>query len=304
MAAGTYQPIRDSDASFSDIEEDADKTGLLEGTQKTHGNLPLRQRIYTALQPRRPSFTTVAIGIVLLITNLFTYNIAKHMPSSTSKEEGYISRVGEPPKVARVFKELDLTETHSWKFDSTFHNYGSPYRGPPGPETDAVWENEGGAAFGNIWIPLDEAEEAGITPDHMHFDGTQEGIPAGYPVHVEVFHQIHCLNLIRMSTWYNSEYYRPRKQLAFSHPEEQVIEHVDHCIDNIRQRLMCTADVGLIPFYWVNETGRIGTDPDFQQAHTCRDFKKLHAWMKEHSMEFPNVTIMPRPGDFQKSGFT
>ncbi|KAM7216085.1 protein of unknown function (DUF3328) domain containing protein [Rhypophila decipiens] len=296
--------FRDSDATLSDIEEDAAKTGLLYGIQKRASHLSLRQKLSAALQPRRPGLAAISIVAVLLLTNLLTWNIAK-ATREPEQDQRYISRVGEPPKVAKVFKDLDLTQTHPWMFESTFHNYGNPWRGRPGPETDAIWENEGGAAFGFIWIPLDEAEEAGITSDHMHFDGKgdQEGLE-GYPVHVEVFHQIHCLNLIRMSTWYNSDYYRARKQLAFSHPEEQVIEHVDHCIDNIRQRLMCTADVGLIPFYWVNETGRIGTDPDFQQAHTCRDFSKLHAWMKDNSREFPNVTIAPRPGDFQKSGFT
>lgn len=49
-------------------------------------------------------------------------------------------------KLSRVLRELDVARTHPVKFDSTFHDYGSPYRGPPGPETDTVWENEAGAA--------------------------------------------------------------------------------------------------------------------------------------------------------------
>ncbi|KAM7190415.1 protein of unknown function (DUF3328) domain containing protein [Rhypophila sp. PSN 637] len=145
--------------------------------------------------------------------------------------------------------------------------------------------------LGFILIPEDESKEAGISSNHLHFDGKgdQDGLK-GYPVHIEVFHQIHCLNLLRISTWYNADYYRSRGQLAFSHSEHQQIEHINHYIDNIRQRLICTVDVGLIPFYWVNETttgshhahgssgaSRIGTDPDFRQPHTCRDFSRLYS---------------------------
>ena len=123
-----------------------------------------------------------------------------------------------------------------------------------------------------------------------------------------------------MATFYNADYYKKQKKWAFKHPEDQLIAHVgrssysrrhpmvkeqtsnvmtDHCIDNIRQRLMCTVDVGLIPFRWVNESGRVGTDPDFRQPHTCRDFDKLHEFMKAHMQDMPaNRTLMPRPGDF------
>ena len=68
---------------------------------------------------------------------------------------------------------------------------------------------------------------------------------------------------------------------------------------------MCTVDVGLIPFRWVNESGRIGTDPDFRQPHTCRDFSKLHEFMKANMQDMPeNRTLMPRPGDFVVDHFT
>lgn len=82
------------------------------------------------------------------------------------------------------------------------------------------------------------------------------------------------------------------------HANYRNLSFLDHCIDSLRQRLMCTADVGLVPFFWVGDDG--GTDPEFSRTHTCRDFETLHGWMREH-MVTPdsNRTLLPRPGDYR-----
>lgn len=76
----------------------------------------------------------------------------------------------------------------------------------------------------------------------------------------------------------------------------------DHCIDNLRQRIMCTADVGLVPFYWVGDDGQ--TDPEFSRTHTCRNFETLHDWMMQHMVTLDsNATLLPRPGDYRVDHF-
>lgn len=52
--------------------------------------------------------------------------------------------------------------------------------------------------------------------------------------------------------------------------------HVVHCLDMIRQTLMCNMDTTLM---WLH-------DPDTfadGQLHVCRDFWQLHHWASQHA---------------------
>jgi hypothetical protein len=53
----------------------------------------------------------------------------------------------------------------------------------------------------------------------------------------------------------------------------------------IRLQLMCTADVGLVPFIWVEKRQwmpkpdtRPHRMPLFQNVHKCRDFNAIRKW--------------------------
>ncbi|UKZ55910.1 hypothetical protein TrVGV298_009734 [Trichoderma virens] len=196
-----------------------------------------------------------------------------------------------------MLRDLNLQTIHV-KFDSTFFSQGSRYRKAPSPETDAAW-NFAGANFGFLLIPEDQANESDLTSDHIHLaGGPDQANLTGIPADVEVFHQLHCLNLLRKATWYNHDYYRKLGTDEFQHPDGTLSVHVD----NLRQRIMCTADVGLVPFYWVGDDGQ--TDPEFSRTHTCRDFETLHDWMMEHMITMDsNATLLPRPGDYRVEHF-
>lgn len=43
--------------------------------------------------------------------------------------------------------------------------------------------------------------------------------------------------------------------------------HYEHCIDFIRQALMCNFDPGILPFYWVSQ--RQQPTPDGNTLHKC-----------------------------------
>ena len=52
-------------------------------------------------------------------------------------------------------------------------------------------------------------------------------------------------------------------------------KHTDHCIDAIRQSLMCSADVS--PFVWRPDAmNRLR--PEGKVMHTCRNFEKIWEW--------------------------
>ena len=135
--------FRDSDVTLSDAEDDGDNIGLLQKGQRFRGQRSTRRRVCFFFQSR-PMLSTLCVTAVLVATNILTWHAATRIT-----RHSVTGNVAEPPKIARVIRELDVTQTHHTKYDSTFYNYGNPFRGPPGPETDAVWENDAGAACMN-----------------------------------------------------------------------------------------------------------------------------------------------------------
>jgi hypothetical protein len=58
------------------------------------------------------------------------------------------------------------------------------------------------------------------------------------------------------------------------------MKHLDHCIDSIRQSLMCSADITPLPYVWWRKFGQLM--PTSAVTHTCRDFEAIRDWAKEH----------------------
>jgi hypothetical protein len=62
------------------------------------------------------------------------------------------------------------------------------------------------------------------------------------------------------------------------HPEDLLFgpKHIDHCIESIRQSLMCHVDV--TPYTWVWNETQHGMQNVFATPHTCRNFDKVREW--------------------------
>jgi hypothetical protein len=54
--------------------------------------------------------------------------------------------------------------------------------------------------------------------------------------------------------------------------------HVDHCVEILRQRLICTADVSVIWYWWRSDTSPPKLVPKVGLPHTCRNFDKIQKW--------------------------
>ncbi|KAI0518510.1 hypothetical protein F5B22DRAFT_644815 [Xylaria bambusicola] len=83
---------------------------------------------------------------------------------------------------------------------------------------------------------------------------------------VSVFHQLHCLNAIRRAYWAAID------GIPISHVSRPA--HVRHCIDYLRQSLMCHADTNLEPV--IKDLGGV---TGFGSEHKCRDFEKVKEWV-------------------------
>lgn len=105
---------------------------------------------------------------------------------------------------------------------------------------------------------------------------------------LEVFHQLHCLNLIRMATWPIDRF---DKNWGDLYPEDLTEPvgarmHVDHCIEALRLSLMCYADV--TPMVIIRDESRaLGSYADFDMHHKCRDFDKLVEWVDRTGTDIP-----------------
>lgn len=81
-----------------------------------------------------------------------------------------------------------------------------------------------------------------------------------------------------------------RNSFAFRHWGKLLLLHIfqshpliltDHCVDALRQTLMCQSDVAPVSFH-VNIPFNRGIFPRLATTHTCRNFSKVQEWAKEH----------------------
>ncbi|CAG8978654.1 hypothetical protein HYALB_00011750 [Hymenoscyphus albidus] len=116
--------------------------------------------------------------------------------------------------------------------------------------------------------------KSGISSDHVH---VREQYGGGYPANVEGLHHLHC------SLYYNYEYYQELGEGAFKNEEPILRLHVSHCLDILRQQLMCTVDVGVLGRVWWNKEDPTPF-PDFNTDHKCRNFNAVRQWAFERQV--------------------
>ncbi|KAK0653337.1 Cyclochlorotine biosynthesis protein O [Lasiodiplodia hormozganensis] len=171
------------------------------------------------------------------------------------------------------------------------------FRQDASPEVDAAWESLG-VNYRGVAIPADKAGKAGIAKDQVK---VSEKYGGGYPANVEGLHHLHCLNLLRQTLYYNYDYYRNEGKGAFLNADHIVRKHVSHCLDIIRQQLMCTVDTGVLGQVWYKpHDAPLEAYVDFNTHHKCRNFDAVRAWAEEHQMPatVPNDFLQPpAPGD-------
>ncbi|KAI9038103.1 oxidase ustYa family protein [Aspergillus affinis] len=145
----------------------------------------------------------------------------------------------------------------------------SPYQGWPSDEIDQLWKDSYVRGL-NTYVTADEAGPLLEETLRVPVPGRENE----FMVVLDVFHQLHCLDVIRQS-WYPKRYgrgmYHPNGTLDYC----QWL-HYDHCLDQIRQALMCAADTSVVFFEWSKQSN--ASRPRVDNLHTCRDFDKIKDW--------------------------
>jgi len=151
------------------------------------------------------------------------------------------------------------------------------YRGPPSPEIDAEWEKIGAGVPG-VRLQWDDiiALNKSVQTDPMKpLHRIPEEFGGGYIGMLEVFHLLHCLDEVRKATY--PEHYAAEWEAHGGVHAARI--HNDHCIDMLREMIMCDTDVTPVTFYDpLGMSNRKLPMPDFNTLHTCRNFEAVLEW--------------------------
>ncbi|KAH8596830.1 hypothetical protein B0O99DRAFT_685309 [Bisporella sp. PMI_857] len=153
----------------------------------------------------------------------------------------------------------------------------SIYRGAPTHELEREWEK--------LWfygaVPIPENKMQYLNRTLQETWSTQPD-GSGYRALIEVFHQLHCLDVIRQYTW--RDYYAQHPEtvsipfLLLQDNEVYARKHTDHCIEALRLSIMCHGDV--TPYLLKTDPNApAGVDPDFSPHHKCVKFDPLVEFM-------------------------
>ncbi|KAF9734189.1 hypothetical protein PMIN01_07092 [Paraphaeosphaeria minitans] len=143
-------------------------------------------------------------------------------------------------------------------FDTTvpfqsFSNYWNPDISDE--VTDANWDAIDTNPMA-ISLHDDFAKQVGLGPSTRFPWDTERSI-----YYIKGFHDLHCLKLIR-------------KAIVSKHNQDNrtfTLSHLYHCLDGLRQDVMCTADDTPMPALVAHHVGD-------GQLRRCRDWNKLTAW--------------------------
>ena len=189
-----------------------------------------------------------------------------------------------PQHLASLHESIDLTSTTPWTFNGSLFLPAHPSiaRIDPGsdPTADVLWHDI--ELLRPIVITSAQARALGKDPATLVRMPQSFGYGKdAFPAQLDVFHQLHCLNVLREAVYYrDQDSDLAMAQTGSSSPLYR--EHLGHCVDQLYQFIRCNANTDLVTFNWMEK--QESPFPDFNVRHQCRDFDKLWVWRNENSV--------------------
>ncbi|KAH7412779.1 hypothetical protein BKA64DRAFT_770533 [Cadophora sp. MPI-SDFR-AT-0126] len=154
-----------------------------------------------------------------------------------------------------------------------FGNY-SDYSAAPTIENNVMWMDLLGPGMGFVSIknPSQYGLPNGVSNPHMP--------PTVQNYGVSMYHQLHCLMMIRTLYWQALRGDRNLKMVENDGLEEEM-GHVNHCFDYIRQGIMCAGDMSIEA---AADEGN-GEGPHISgigMRHDCKSWEASRTWMDEN----------------------
>lgn len=231
-------------------------------------------------------FINIALFVLSIITLLSSYSMRK-----SSLQGNELLRATSAH--SHLFDVLDLPLVTKQMNGTLLPGKPAPiYRQPPSAAVDDAWDRvstRNVIPFGreDLIAMKKDPEDAAKFPDDWFG-------PDKYIGKIDAFHQIHCLDRIRRSLYWNFDHYYG-DQFSMETPVDKYhTYHVDHCVYILLQNIQCSASVDVYPSVWMD--AQKYPFPDFNIDKKCRDFDALLAWQEENSVDIDEVAkIYPRP---------
>ncbi|KAI1820950.1 hypothetical protein F4861DRAFT_520978 [Xylaria intraflava] len=149
--------------------------------------------------------------------------------------------------------------------DTHGHQRVKKYEGPPTPEKDKDWDHLIKPAYFNA--TFEDLVRAGESLENV-----TQLTGGGYLASIGVYHELHCVRQLRFYI------YKERYYPNLSEKDERYLQiHLDHCVEALRETIMCSGNTALISFYWEN--------PDSSQPaaksnarSTCARWDSIERW--------------------------
>ncbi|QDS74192.1 hypothetical protein FKW77_002108 [Venturia effusa] len=169
--------------------------------------------------------------------------------------------------------------------ESTSNN--TLYEGSPTTDLEEAWQ-----ALENmpaVMIPGAKLIELDRSPTQGFVETKPQKYGIGYVGTIEVFHHLHCLNVLRQYVQ-RDEYPAGLVPWLFKANSKNVArDHVTHCIATLREALMCNAD--LTPYLWFKgKAGEVAKE-DFGASHKCKSWASIVDGVKEHATRIPSTAF-------------
>ncbi|KAM0814058.1 hypothetical protein AB5N19_14060 [Seiridium cardinale] len=163
----------------------------------------------------------------------------------------------------------------------------NPFTGSPRQELDDAWHRL--LRNDNIRVPKDYLAERNLTSVYTE-DGA-DGIAS-----LSVYHSLHCLKKVKKMLF--KEHYHSGKS---NEAMEREAKHVDHCMEYIRESLMCQPDLSMVTFRWINNTAQHEDKSAFYPTnfdvdlHRCANWEMLDSWAGTRMFDLFQVDRLQRP---------
>ncbi|KAM3064733.1 hypothetical protein ACMFMG_012144 [Clarireedia jacksonii] len=169
----------------------------------------------------------------------------------------------------RVYTPLaNAIEYENRVFNDGLYGPRTEYMGTPSVESDRAWHDL--LAHGMIRLTADEASRMSNKTIPFPSD------PEHYFSKVEMWHQLHCVNTLRNTIWAKTP------TIFFGRDQDKDARHIDHCLDYLRQVILCHGDVGLMTFSW-DKSKEPDPVPHADTLRTCVKYKPLLEWVDADS---------------------
>ncbi|KAL5119909.1 hypothetical protein ACEQ8H_002271 [Pleosporales sp. CAS-2024a] len=162
------------------------------------------------------------------------------------------------------------------------------YFGKPSPAMDAAWKD-----LMRFEYPAITREELALNPTLSFGPGDRHPVTSQHHIALDVFHNLHCLNAVRKAL--DTDYYGAHghgqggRADGGAHESHSGVaaaqrEHIDHCLNHVRQALQCRPDFSPAAMQVVTDTDGAQFFVGNARRHSCYDWSSVVAWAEARAV--------------------